>query len=239
MKKWLLYFTFIFLFLEIECELQAQNKKEQTKKNQEENAFKHEPGDDANTHMNKHSIESMVQAFDSQERDTWQKPDEVVALMGDLKGKTIMDIGSGTGYFSFRLADKGASVICADVDDRFLDQIKEKKSTNGYSDKQIQLRKVPYDSPELKQNEVDKVIIVNTYHHIENREVYFTKVKAGLKADGKLYVIDFFKKELDFGPPVSMKIDEKQVMSELFDAGFRNFEINVDLLPYQYIIIAE
>jgi cyclopropane fatty-acyl-phospholipid synthase-like methyltransferase len=181
----------------------------------------------------------MVRAFESEERDAWQKPDEVIAIMGDLKGKTVMDIGSGTGYFSFRMADAGARVICADVDDRFLEYIKEKKSEDGYTDDQIQPRKVPYDSPDLKPNEADKVIIVNTYHHIEDRAEYFSKVKAGLKYGGKLYVIDFFKKELDFGPPVSMKLTEQQVLGELFEAGFRNFSVDIDLLPYQYIIIAD
>jgi ubiquinone/menaquinone biosynthesis C-methylase UbiE len=203
-----------------------------------EDPFQHKPGDDANTHMHKHSIESMVQAFEAEERDVWQKPDVVIDLMGNLKGQTIMDIGSGSGYFSFRMADAGAKVICADVDDRFLEYIAEKKTDDGYTDDQILLRKIPYDSPDLEENEADKVIIVNTYHHIEDRPAYFAKVKAGLKDGGQLYVIDFFKKELDFGPPLSMKISEPQVLKELLAAGFQSFTIDTELLPYQYIIIA-
>jgi cyclopropane fatty-acyl-phospholipid synthase-like methyltransferase len=211
----------------------------QETKTKKEEAFQHEPGDDANTHMHRHSIESMARAFESEERDEWQKPDEVIEMMVDLKGKTIMDIGSGTGYFSFRIADKGAKVICADVDDRFLEYIREKKEKEGYTDQQIELRKVPYDAPGLKTGEVDKVIIVNTYHHIEDRAAYFAKVKKGLKEGGELYVIDFFKEELDFGPPVSMKLTEQEVLGELFEAGFTSFSVDVDLLPYQYFIIAE
>lgn len=228
----------IFYFLNIQ-QISAQHKPDSAKQNKHEDAFQHDPSESPNEHMHRHSIESMASAFESDERSEWQKPDEVIKLMGDLNGKTVMDIGSGTGYFSFRIAEKGAKVICADVDDRFISMIEERKKDEGWTDDQIVTRKVPYDSPELAENEVDAVIIVNTYHHIEDRDIYFAKVKTGLKPGGKLYNIDFFKKELPFGPPVSMKIDEEQVIGELLKAGFTKFEVNTTLLPNQYIIIAQ
>jgi uncharacterized protein Smg (DUF494 family) len=54
-----------------------------------------------------------------------------------------------------------------------------------------------------------------------------------------LVIIDFFKKELPVGPPVDHKIDQEMVKKELTEAGFTNFEINTDLLEYQYIIRAK
>ena len=220
-------------------QISAQQKADTAKKHKQEDAFQHDPDISPNEHMHRHSIESMANAFESDERTTWQKPEEVIKLMGEVEGKIVMDIGSGTGYFSFRIAKKGAKVICADVDNRFISMIEERKKEEGWTDDQVVTRKVPYDSPELLKNEVDAVIIVNTYHHIEDRDIYFAKVKSGLKPGGKLYNIDFFKKEIPFGPPVSMKIDEVQVIGELLKAGFSKFEVNTTLLPYQYIIIAE
>ncbi len=193
---------------------------------------------DANAHMHKTSFDELVQRFEGKERDAYQKPEEVVKYLGDLKDKKIMDIGAGTGYFSFPLAAAGASVIAADVDERFLNYIKEKKQKLSITDEQITLRKVPYDAPSLADGEVDMVIIVNTYHHIENRSTYFAKVKKGMPEGGKLVVIDFFKKETPVGPPVKMKMSEEQVQKELEAAGFTKFEVNQALLPYQYIITA-
>ena len=37
--------------------------------------------------------------FDDPARDEWQKPKEVVAIMGIQPGQTVADIGAGTGYF--------------------------------------------------------------------------------------------------------------------------------------------
>lgn len=192
----------------------------------------------ANEHMNKRPFEELVANFESPERAEWQKPDSVIAFLGDLEGKTVMDIGSGTGYFSFRMAEAGANVICADVDERFLNYIAERRAEKGLTEAQVETRKVPYDSSKLQEGEADLVIIVNTYHHIENREDYFAEVKRGLKPGGRLVVIDFRKEETPVGPPVEMKITEEKVMDELREAGFTDMQVNNDLLPYQYIITA-
>lgn len=58
-----------------------------------------------------------------------------------------MDIGAGTGYFSVKLAAKGANVIAADVSDDFQDYLKKRIKEEGISN--IELRKLPCDSPEL------------------------------------------------------------------------------------------
>jgi len=193
---------------------------------------------DANAHMNQAPFESLVASFDSVERAAWQKPDEVIAALGDLAGKTVMDIGSGTGYFSFRLVAAGANVICADVDERFLAHIAARKTELGLTDEQMELRKVPFDSSLLSEAEADLVIIVDTYHHIQNREAYFAEVLAGLKPGGRLVVVDFFKRDQPVGPPTEMKLDSATIVEELRDAGFEELEVNEDLLPYQYIIFA-
>lgn len=192
----------------------------------------------ANEHMHKNDFEDLVDRFESPERDEYQKPTEVLKELGDITGQKIMEIGSGTGYFSFKLVDAGAHVIAADVDERFQEFIKNKKDSLGTGEA-LELRKVPYDSPDLDSAEVDKVLIVNTYHHIEDRSEYFAKVLSGLKSGGELCVIDFYKKELPIGPPVEMKLSETEVVDELKAAGFSTFRINDTLLPYQYIIHAQ
>ena len=193
---------------------------------------------EANHHMHQRPFEELAARFESPERDAWQKPDEVLDLIGDLGGKVVMDIGSGTGYFSFRLAQAGARVICADVDQRFLDHIRHRMSQEGIEAEQMELRLVPYGSANLQQREVDVVLIVNTYHHIEDRAEYFADVRAGLKPGGKLVVVDFFKREDPVGPPPRMKLAEDAVAAELVRSGFSQIAINRELLPYQYVIQA-
>lgn len=172
----------------------------------------------ANEYMHSSTTEDLIERFESPERDAYQKPELVLGYLGDVKGKKIMDIGAGSGYFSIKLAEKGAHVIAADVNDEFQDILKKRIEDNNLAN--IELRKIPYDSPNLEANETDMVLIVNTYHHIENRSDYFSKVKQGIKPDGELVVIDFFKKEIPVGPPSNHKIDLETVKKELTEAGY-------------------
>ena len=194
---------------------------------------------EANEYMNQSEFEDLVNRFESAERDEYQKPYEVIKLMGDITNMDVMEIGSGTGYFSFKLQEKGARVIAADVDERFQLYIQQKRDSLGISPEELSLRKVPYDSPNLKDGEIDWALIVNTYHHIEDRKEYLKKIKKGLKEGGRLMVVDFFKKETPVGPPVEMKLSYIKVKNEMQDAGFTNVVVNSELLPYQYIVIAD
>lgn len=218
---------------------QSESQKEHTEKHdkKEHHDRDHDHKHDANEYMHQRPVDELVKNFESDERDAYQKPEKVLEYLGNIDDKKIMDIGAGSGYFSVKLAAKGANVIAADVNEEFQEVIKKRIEEDELSN--IELRKIPYDSPNLENEEVDMALIVNTYHHIKNRSEYFAKVKAGTKETGELVVIDFFKSETPVGPPTHHKIGIDQVVAELKEAGYTKFEVNVDLLPYQYIIRAQ
>jgi ubiquinone/menaquinone biosynthesis C-methylase UbiE len=200
-----------------------------------------EPDDNkANQLMFQNSIESLVESFDSPDRAHWQKPDDVIALFGEVKGKKIMDLGAGSGYFTLRLAAKGANVIAADVNNSFQEIIREKLEKDELkvlSDK-IELRKVPYDHPGLTKEEVDGILLVNTWHHINDRRNYLKKTLPGLKGKGRIIIVDF-KLGVSGGPPDSHKLGLDEAMGEIKDLDFSEIKIDTTLLPRQYIIICQ
>ena len=204
-------------------------------------AQKHHHHRHANQVMNQKVFSKLVAAFESPEREAWQKPDLIISSLGNIQDKKIIDIGAGTGYFSMRMAKKGAQVTHADVDQRFLDYA-QKRAEKLNLKKNIMIKKVPYDSPLMGQKQYDLAIIVNTYHHIEDRVDYFRKVKDGLKGNGKLIVIDFKKPaapgEPDKFPSEAMRITTEKIQEELAQAGFMQFKIDQRMLPYQFLIKA-
>ncbi|TYQ00167.1 methyltransferase family protein [Tenacibaculum adriaticum] len=215
----------------------------------DENNETHNQHKDANHEKSSHAthgytdkvtIEELTKRFESPERDSIEQPQKIVQFLGDIKGKIILDIGAGTGYYSVRFANEGANVIAADVSDQFQDYLKQRIEKNSI--KNIELRKIPYDTPLLKDGEADIVFIANTYHHIENRVEYFTKVKNGLKTNGELIVLDYFNVDFPKGitaPPMKMRVSVDQAVFELKKAGFTTFEVEVNDLPYHYIIKAK
>jgi 2-polyprenyl-3-methyl-5-hydroxy-6-metoxy-1,4-benzoquinol methylase len=192
----------------------------------------------ANQYMNQINIESLVNAFDSPQRASWQRPEEVISLFGDVSHQKIMDLGAGSGYFSLRLAAKGASVIAADVNEGFQEVIKEKLENGDFPDlkDRIELRKIEFNDPGLDREEVDGILIVNTWHHVENRSAYIQKALAGVRKGGKIIIVDY-KLGVAGGPPERHKLGLDDAVGELKDLKDTDIKIDTALLDRQYIIL--
>ena len=189
--------------------------------------------------------QSDVTGIDEDYHDTqrlvWQKPEVVIDLLGDLEGKTVADIGAGTGFFSLRLAQKAEKVIAIDIDPRFiqyLDSAKVWELPNMYQDR-LEARLAKPNNPKLSDGEVDIAIIVNTYIYIPNRINYLRNLMDGLSENGKILIVDFKKKRTSVGPPQSIRTPLYKVEEELYKAGYRNVKTYDTVLNYQYILMAE
>jgi ubiquinone/menaquinone biosynthesis C-methylase UbiE len=204
--------------------------------------FSSEPGKPgqesaANKFMHQANFNQLAARFEDPSRAQWQKPRKVMASLGPLHGKTVADIGAGTGYFAFRVARQAGKVIAIDIDQRFLDYIDHKKQTQKIG-ANIETRLTTPDSPGLKPREADLVLIVDTFHHIEHRVEYLKKLKKCLRKNGQLVIVDFKKMKTPPGPPVELRIAEGKVKSELKSANFTSISANSKMLPYQYVIKA-
>ncbi|MCG8307855.1 MAG: class I SAM-dependent methyltransferase [Cytophagales bacterium] len=191
---------------------------------------------DANEYMHQTSHEELARIFDSSERDKWQKPDEVIRFLGEIEDKTVIDLGSGSGYFTFRLALAGAKVIAADIDRKFIEMINEKMLNYNLSHENIKTVQIHENELNIEHNTADIILLVNVYHHISDRVDYFRKANSVLKSNGKIVIVDFYKRSLPVGPPKNHKISKEEVIKELDEAGYKDIDVNTDLLEYQYII---
>lgn len=188
----------------------------------------------ANQHMHKSSHADLIKRFDDPKRDLVQKPEVVMKLLAPLKGKRVIDIGVGSGYFAKHFLEAGALVTGADVDDKFLQHVSER-----FTAAEFKTLKIAYDDPMMGEAQYDMAFTSNTYHHIDQRVSYLKKVRAGLKTAGRFVVFDF-KKEGDAksGPPLAMRIDKTQVISELKEAGFSHITTHNEEFEQHYLIIA-
>jgi SAM-dependent methyltransferase len=84
---------------------------------------------------------------------------------------------------------------------------------------------------------VDLVLIVDTYHHIDNRPAYFARLSGSLRPKGRLAIIDF-KLDAPDGPPVASRISPEKVTAELEAAGYRLVGTHA-FLPRQYFLVFE
>ncbi|MEO6190358.1 MAG: class I SAM-dependent methyltransferase [Saprospiraceae bacterium] len=173
------------------------------------------------------------------DRTIWQRPYEIISMLGPLEDKIIADIGAGSGYFSFKFIHTAKKVIAIDIDKELIDLMNEEK--NYYKEEinskfEARLAK-PYD-PMLNKDEVDVVFLSNTYCYLTNRVSYLSNLKKCFKPKGRIMIVDFKKKITPIGPNLNIRLAQGEVEKELIDAGYR-IEISDDSkLEYQYIIIA-
>jgi arsenite methyltransferase len=162
-------------------------------------------------------------------REAWQKPHEVVTALKLKPADVIADIGSGPGYFSRRFTHHAAKVYAVDIDKKLLEIAAKDAPPN------LETVLATPDDPKLAPASVDVVFLCDVLHHIENRPAYYVKLKQALKPGGRIVNIDFQKRDLPVGPPVSMKLSDEQVIAEFNSAGFRLARRH-DFLPYQYFL---
>lgn len=190
--------------------------------------------DDATVDHRFEKAEDWAKRFEDPERDEWQLPDQVVAKLVTRGDMVIADIGSATGYFPVRFAraaPKGI-VIGADIEPGMVhylnDRAREEKLTNLFS------VLAGMDDPHLPLR-ADLVFICDTYHHINGRVDYFTRLKAQLRKKGRVAVVDF-RIESDRGP--AHKLAPTVVEKEMAAAGYKLAESH-DFLPDQYFLVFE
>ncbi len=189
---------------------------------------------------NNKAFESDVQVYESPDRVIWQKPDLVIEQLGQVDGKVIADLGAGTGYFSRRIAYKGATVIAIDIDPKAIQWMEEQKAKFPVEIRdRLIIRQADKNNPHLKRNEVDMVLLVNTYSYITDRVSYFTRLKEDIRKGGNIIIIDFKKIDTPFGPPLEDRIDVADVEKELRNAGYDILKVDEESLEYQYIIKAQ
>lgn len=178
------------------------------------------------------SADEYARALEDPGRDEWQKPHEVVMALGLRPDQAIADIGAGTGYFTRRFAHHAATVYAVDIDPKLLEILRKDAPRN------VVTVLAPPDDPRLPPHSVDVIFFCDVLHHIQNRERYLPKLAAALKPGGRVVNVDFYKKDLPLGPPVSMKLSEDEVIAEFKAAGFR-LSGRRDFLPYQYFLVFE
>jgi ubiquinone/menaquinone biosynthesis C-methylase UbiE len=191
-------------------------------------------------HQHPLPLDQYITLLEDPKRDEWQQPDVVIQALDLQDGQIVADIGAGSGYFTVRLARAVAPkgmVFAVDTEEGMLDYLRQRLDKEAIQNVRTML--VPPHDPLLVDGSLDLAFLCNTYHHLEDRDVYLRKLRKALKPTGQLVIVDFYRKEgMPVGPPMHMRLSEDTVQKELQDAGLTVTK-KLTSLPYQYILIAQ
>jgi arsenite methyltransferase len=127
--------------------------------------------------------------YDGVGRDTWQQPERVIGALGLGPGDEVADLGSGTGYFTFRLAREvqpAGEVWAVDTDRALLAAIGRRAAEEGvHNVETVEIRDELY-----LPHPVDLIFLSNVYHHLPEQTRYFADVRAVLKPGGRVAILE-------------------------------------------------
>ena len=150
----------------------------------------------------------------------------------------IADIGAGSGYHVFKMAPIAheGRVYAVDIQPEMLAAIQRQSQKQQIENVQLVLGNEK--SPNLPENTIDKVLMVDVYHEFSFPYEMLLEIKSSLKTNGKVYLIEYRAEDPRIPIKPIHKMTEKQAVKEFEIAGFRLVE-NIKNLPWQHCMIFE
>ncbi len=158
-------------------------------------------------------------------RDTWMNVEKIFELAEIAKGDVVADLGCHEGYLTIHMSKqvgREGKVYAVDVRKDRLDQLDEHLKKRKLNNVKTILG--DYDNPKLPYDLLDVVIVMDTYHEIEQYMKVLAHIKNSLKPDGSVVIIEKFKSHL-LNKTRAEQIDAhtlsmNYVKTELLEAGF-------------------
>jgi len=153
--------------------------------------------------------------FEDKDRAKNLQIDRVMDILKISAGKSVADIGAGSGWFTTRAAKRVGNtgeVFAVEINQQYIDYINNRAKRENFNNIQTVLG--TEDDPKLPADAVDAVLILKTYHEIGQPIKVLERLRPSLKQNALIGIIDRNGKGDDHG------IKKEVVIEELKRAGF-------------------
>jgi SAM-dependent methyltransferase len=175
--------------------------------------------------------------FESPGRDEKLHINRVMDILSITPGKSVADIGAGSGWFTVRAAKRvtdAGTVYAVDINPEAVSHIAHRAQQEHLSNVKTILSKA--DNPELPANAIDAVLLLKTYHEVANPIALLLNLRSSLRPNARVGIIDRDGNGEDHG------VDKEVVLHEAEQAGYRLLEEHDDLVKadkMDYFLVLE
>lgn len=165
-------------------------------------------------------------------------PDEILKKLGLKQGDIVADIGCGIGYFSIPAAEivgQKGTVYGLDIEIEMVKEVERRAIEHNI----LNIRAMvtgEYDF-KLQDASVSKALACLVLHEVEDKKRFLKEANRILKPGSSLAIVEWIKKNTDWGPPINHRLEGDNVKNVLQNFGFKEmncFELN----DYFYILTA-
>jgi SAM-dependent methyltransferase len=173
------------------------------------------------------------------ERPKREREERTDLLLKQLSLKAtdyVVDLGAGTGYFSFPIALQltAGKVLAVDIEPEMLRLIEQRKSAEGIEN--IDTILASERSPNIPNASVDVVLLVDAYHEFSHPREVMAGVVKGLKPGARVVLVEY--RGEDNRVPIKRlhKMTQQQAKKEMSAVGLQWLRTD-DYLPQQHVMI--
>lgn len=170
--------------------------------------------DDSRMTKHSHKFEAdgdFMGHLEGEERQSKIPAVEVVQRMGLSGDETVVDLGAGTGYFTFPIAKRSHRVVAVDIEPKMISVLNKRISESGAAN--VQPLEAEMTSVPLPDASADRILAAFVYHEVDSQERLLKECHRLLRPSGKLTVIDFQKRLTGDGPPIWVRKKPKHVLA--------------------------
>ena len=177
------------------------------------------------------------------DRDQRQKPGELVTEMGLKRGMSVADVGTGVGYmlpFLGRRVGPMGRVFAEDIFDDYLAAAKQ-TAESQHLNNVVFIKGTDMD-PRLPENTLDRVLVLDVYHHFDYPQAMLAGISKALKPDGRLVIVEYYKNEtaMPNGRALThIRLNKPDVIKEVEANHFHLLSEGEQIPDVQYMLMFE
>lgn len=170
------------------------------------------------------------------EREREENVSQAIQNMQLQPNEIIADIGAGSGYYTFRMAQKvpEGKVLAVDLQPEMLDIMRQKIKKNKI--KNVQLIQGQESNPNLPKNAIDMAMMVDVYHELSYPKEMMQEIVSALKPNGRFILLEYRMEDPKVPIKRLHKMSLKQAVKEMKAVGLKLQE-NIENLPWQHCMV--
>lgn len=169
-------------------------------------------------------------------REAEEGPSQMREQLHVKPGMVVCDMGCGNGYHTLPLAEmvgEKGKVYAVDVQPEMIEMLKQNIESKGL--KNIVPINSLYHDPKLPPNTCDMILLVDVYHEFSHPVQMLAGMRAALKPDGQLVLVEFRAEDENVPIKPEHKMTKAQINKEMNANGFKLVR-EFDGLPWQHLM---
>ena len=170
------------------------------------------------------------------DRESEERTDLLLQNLALKATDHVADLGAGTGYFSFPIAQQVGTgkVLAVDIEPEMLRLVEQRKLVDGVHN--IDTVLANERSPNIPNASVDVVLLVDAYHEFSYPREVMAGVVKGLKPGGRVVLVEYRGEDRSVPIKLLHKMTQRQAIKEMSAVGLQWLRTD-DYLPQQHVMV--